>query len=71
MEYLEKQGNGTAYAIIGSMGGKPEPARTYTSEWSSWYEGSQFGFLDLDLYDGHMKLTFRDETGKALHEIIR
>jgi len=71
MEYLEKSGNGTAYALIGSMGGRPEPARSYTSEWSSWYEGDQFGFLDLDLYDSHMKLTFRDENGKALHSIIR
>jgi 3',5'-cyclic AMP phosphodiesterase CpdA len=71
MEYLEKSGTGTAYAVIGSMGGKPEPERTYTSDWSSWYEGKQFGFLDVDLYDGHMNLTFRDETGKALHSITR
>ena len=71
MEYLEKSGNGTAYALIGTMGGKPEPARSHTSEWSSWYEGKQFGFLDIYLYDGHMKLTFRDESGKDLHSIIR
>jgi len=71
MEYLEKQGNGTAYAVVGAMGGKSEPERSYTSEWSSWYEGNQFGFLDLDLYEGHMKLTFRDETGKELHTILR
>lgn len=75
MEYLEAPakdgGKGTAYAVIGSMGGIADPERTIVSEYSRWYRGKQPGFLDLDLYDGRMKLTFRDETGKQLHTVTR
>lgn len=61
----------TAYAIVGTMGGKMDPPRTYVSDSSKWYLADQTGFLDVDLSGGCMKLTFRDETGKPLHEITR
>jgi UDP-2,3-diacylglucosamine pyrophosphatase LpxH len=75
MEYLERPpvgGNkGTSYAVIGTMGGIPDPERTYVSPASRWYRADQFGFLDLSIFDDRMELTFRDETGKALHTIVR
>ena len=61
----------TAYAIVGTMGGKMDPPRTYVSDSSKWYLADQTGFLDVDLSGGRMKLTFRDETGKPLHEVTR
>jgi UDP-2,3-diacylglucosamine pyrophosphatase LpxH len=74
MEYLEAPGTGkpaTGYAIVGTMGGKMDPVRTHVSDCSKWYLADQTGFLDVDLSGGRMKLTFRDETGKPLHEILR
>ena len=79
MEYLEAPGTGgsaagdpaTAYAIVGTMGGKMDPERTHVSASSKWYLANRTGFLDVDLSGSRMKLTFRDETGKPLHEVVR
>ena len=77
MEYLEAppsggRERGTAYAIIGAMGGLPDLPRTYTSPYSKWYQTDSFGFLDIAIApDGHMTLTFRDPNGNAIHEITR
>lgn len=64
MEYLEH--GGTAYAIVGALGGKSDPERTYVSPDSRWYLADGKGFLDVDLYGDGMRVTFRDQTGKQL-----
>ncbi len=71
MEYLEHpsaDGQGsTAYAIIGTFGGILDPDRTYVSPDSRWFDNKHFGFLEVVIGEGSMELTFRDESGKALH----
>jgi hypothetical protein len=69
MEYLEH--GDTAYAIIGALGGKGDPERTYVSDDSRWYLADGKGFLDVDLYGDQLKITFRDQNGKQLFEAIR
>lgn len=64
-ELLEK--NGIHYAVIGSMGGKPDPAPLYNSPASEWIAVATFGRLDVDVGATELELTFRDELGKALH----
>lgn len=75
MEYLEapkgSANRTTSYAIVGTMGGRMDPARTHISDCSKWYLADQTGFLDVDLSGDRMKLTFRDEAGKPLREIER
>ncbi len=64
MELLEK--NGVSYAIIGAMGGIPDPAPSYTSPASLWLRQGGFGWLDLDIDATAILVTFRDENGLAL-----
>jgi predicted MPP superfamily phosphohydrolase len=64
-ELLEK--NGVQYAVVGSMGGKPDPAPLYTSPASTWIAVATFGRLDVDVGATDMNLTFRDEMGETLH----
>ncbi len=64
MELLAK--NGVAYAVIGSMGGIPDPVPSYTSPASLWFRQGGFGWLDLDIDATSIKLTFRDEHGTEL-----
>lgn len=64
MEFLEH--GKTAYAVIGAMGGKPDPEPEYESPQSRWFRASEFGFLDIARGDGFYDLTFRDVSGNAL-----
>jgi hypothetical protein len=65
-EFLRK--NGVSYAVIGAMGGIPDPTPTYVSPASKWMAVSTFGRLDLDFYKGSIVLSFRDAAGALLHE---
>jgi hypothetical protein len=64
MELLAK--NGVNYAIIGSMGGIPDPDPSYTSPASLWLSQGGFGWLDLDIDASAILMTFRDENGLEL-----
>jgi len=55
--------NGVTYAIIGSMGGLPDPKPTHLSPASLWLAVGKFGWLDVDILSDRMILTFRSETG--------
>lgn len=55
--------NGVTYAIIGSMGGLPDPEPTHLSPASLWLAVGKFGWLDVDILSDRMILTFRSETG--------
>ena len=60
--------NGVTYAIIGSMGGIPDPQPVYVSPASQWIAVGQFGWLDVDVYKDRLHLIFRSETGQVRHE---
>jgi len=65
-EYLEH--NGVRYAIIGAMGGKSDPAPSYISPASKWIAVGIHGRLDVDILPAEVILSFRNETGRLLHE---
>ncbi len=65
-EYLEK--NGVRYAIIGAMGGIPDPAPRHVSPASKWIAVGRPGRLDVDVYGKELVMTYRDESGNSLHE---
>jgi len=66
MELLEA--HGTTYAVIGAMGGFPDPESTYKSPASLWFSRNTFGRLDLDIYQDRLDLRFVDEKGVVLKE---
>jgi len=66
--YLELlEWNGVAYAVIGAMGGVPDPEPTYRSPASKWIRVSTFGFLEAEFYSDRIELIFRDSGGAELH----
>jgi hypothetical protein len=67
MELLEH--NGVTYAIIGAMGGVPDPEPSYHSPASTWMKTATHGFLDVESYADHLELVFRDSSGGELHRI--
>ncbi|HPC72756.1 MAG TPA: hypothetical protein PLB48_13185, partial [Treponema sp.] len=60
--------NGVTYAIVGSMGGIPDPAPAYVSPASQWIAVGRFGWLDVDVYPYRLLLSFRSETGEVRHQ---
>jgi hypothetical protein len=66
MELLKK--NGVTYAVIGAMGGIPDPEPSYRSPTSVWFKAGNFGRLDIDVGEAGLALTFRDRDGGALRE---
>jgi len=66
MELLEH--GGVTYALVGSMGGRPDSERTYVSPASLWYRQGMHGWLDLDIDASGISLRFRDGSGGVLHQ---
>jgi hypothetical protein len=64
MELLRK--NGVTYAVIGAMGGKPDPEPTYRSPASLWIAQGVFGYLNLDIDESGIAMSFRDKDGAVL-----
>ncbi|HOX11939.1 MAG TPA: metallophosphoesterase [Spirochaetales bacterium] len=62
--------NGVTYAVIGAMGGVPDPAPTYRSPASRWIRVSTFGFLEARFYPDRIELAFRDAAGGELHRAV-
>jgi hypothetical protein len=59
---------GVTYAVVGAMGGKPDPEPTHVSPASRWFRRGTYGRLDLDIGAAGIALTFRDRDGRSLHE---
>jgi len=57
--------NGVTYAVVGSMGGLPDPEPSYRSPYSKWIDVGGHGWLDVDVLPGRLTLVFRSETGEA------
>ena len=56
---------GVSYAIIGSMGGLPDPEPTYRSPASLWFKQGGYGWLDLDIDATGIALAFKASDGFA------
>jgi hypothetical protein len=66
LEYLE---NGdTGYAVVGALGGKPDPEPVHVSPYSVWFSQGLFGYLEAEVADDEISLRFIDEKGNALFE---
>jgi UDP-2,3-diacylglucosamine pyrophosphatase LpxH len=66
MELLRK--NGVTYAVVGAMGGVPDPIPTHHSPASIWFRQGSFGWLDLDIGAAGIALSFRGADGASLRE---
>ncbi len=64
MEWIEQ--DGIAWAIIGAMGGKPDPVPTYTSGGSAFFRRQVYGFLMLERGEAGLICSFIDESGAML-----
>ncbi len=57
--------NGVTYAIVGSMGGLPDPEPSHHSPYSKWIDVGGHGWLDVSVLPGRLALIFRSETGET------
>ncbi|HOX91342.1 MAG TPA: metallophosphoesterase [Spirochaetales bacterium] len=68
MEWL--QSPGTAWAVVGAMGGVPDKEPDYRSQYSRWFMREVFGALELTLTDSGLSCAFLDHEGKQLQSFI-
>ncbi len=66
MEWLED--GDTAWAVVGAMGGKPDPVPTYVSPRSVWFSQGRFGRLVLELRPDGLSCEFQDQNGEPLFQ---
>jgi hypothetical protein len=66
MEWIEA--DGSAWAVVGAMGGKPDPVPSYVSPGSVWFSRGVFGRLIIELRPEGLACEFQDQTGKALFQ---
>jgi hypothetical protein len=64
MEWIEA--DGTAWAVVGAMGGKPDPVPSYKSRGSVWFSQGVFGRLVLEIRQGALACEFQDQNGRPL-----
>ncbi len=64
MEWIEA--DGTAWAVVGAMGGKPDPEPSYRSPGSAWFARDVYGRLVLELRPEGLACEFQDQDGKEL-----
>jgi len=64
MEWIEA--DGTAWAVVGAMGGKPDPVPSYKSPGSVWFSQGVFGRLVLELKPEGLSCGFQDQNGQTL-----
>ncbi len=66
MEWIEA--DGTAWAVVGAMGGKPDPVPTYVAPGSVWFSQGRFGRLVLELTAAGLSAEFQDHNGTSLFQ---
>ncbi len=65
--YLELlEARGVTYAVVGAMGGKPDPEPTYVSPASRWIAVGTYGRLDVEASASGLELSFVDASGAVL-----
>lgn len=68
MEWIEA--DGTAWAVVGAMGGKPDPEPSYRSTGSVFFSRGKFGRLVLQLVTAGLSCSFEDISGQTLFSRI-
>jgi len=68
MEWIEA--DGSAWAVVGAMGGKPDPEPTYRSPGSVWFAREVYGRLVVELVPEGLACEFQDQEGKALFRTV-
>jgi len=66
MEWIET--DGTVWAVVGAMGGKPDPVPTYVSPGSVFFSQGKFGRLVLERTPAGLSAEFQDHTGTPLFQ---
>lgn len=64
MEWIEA--DGTAWAVVGAMGGKPDPEPSYKAPGSVWFRRGTFGRLVLETSAAGLSCEFQDQDGTPL-----
>lgn len=64
MEWIEA--DGVAWAVVGAMGGKPDPVPSYKAPGSVWLSQGVFGRLVLETATDGLRCEFQDQAGRAL-----
>lgn len=64
MEWIEA--DGTAWVVVGAMGGKPDPEPSYRSPGSAWFARDVYGRLVLELLPEGLACEFQDQDGRKL-----
>ncbi|HAE21225.1 MAG TPA: hypothetical protein DCG47_02735 [Spirochaetaceae bacterium] len=68
MEWIES--GGTAWAVIGAMGGKPDPEPSYRSPGSQWFARERYGRLVLEELPEGLRCAFESHEGERLFERV-
>lgn len=66
MELLKHEN--THYAVIGTMGGILDSVSNYTSPQSIWMNNQTYGWLDIQVYQNYLELTYKDQSGKDIYK---
>jgi UDP-2,3-diacylglucosamine pyrophosphatase LpxH len=68
MELLSNQG--VLYAVVGAMGGAPNPVPSYRSPVSLWFQTGIYGFLEVDIQGEEARLVYSDSEGKPMKGFV-
>jgi hypothetical protein len=68
MEWIEAEG--TSWAVVGAMGGKPDPEPSYRSPGSLWFARERYGRLVLEELPEGLRCAFESHDGEPLFERI-
>jgi len=68
MEWIEN--GGTAWAVVGAMGGKPDPEPSYRSPGSLWFARERYGRLLLEELPDGLRCAFESREGERLFERV-
>lgn len=68
MELLSNQG--VPYAVVGAMGGNPNPVPSYHSPASLWFQTGIYGFLEVDIQGEETRLVFSNSEGEPIKGFV-
>ncbi len=63
-EYLEK--DNVPYLVLGAMGGALDENLIYESPYSKWVNNTDFGYVDMKIYDSHLEFDLVSQNGEKL-----
>lgn len=63
-EYLEK--DNVPYLVLGAMGGALDENLIYESPYSKWINNTEFGYVDMRIYDSYLEFDLISQSGEKL-----